>query len=203
VAGGEGRPGATNHEWMALRVDLTGGIDWEWTDDPSPGVDGILALDSTTGTDLVVAGVDSLPGKMEWRVVKLEEPSPPPPITRCTITAAPQMGQAPLTVVFGARIEGGTPSLVYSWEFGDGGTSNESAPRHTYTSEGTYKVILAVQDSAWSSANASATIEVSALSQPNPKPIPGFELPLLLASVFMAFMAVRACRLRPAGRGPS
>ena len=28
--------------------------------------------------------------------------------------------------------------MAYSWSFGDGGTSTEASPRHTYTAAGTY-----------------------------------------------------------------
>ena len=46
---------------------------------------------------------------------------------------------APLTVNFVANTPG---AIVYSWNFGDGGTSSAASPAHTYTSMGTYTVTL-------------------------------------------------------------
>ncbi len=38
------------------------------------------------------------------------------------------------------------PSLVYSWNFGDGASSSEKNPVHLYTTEGTYTVSLSISD---------------------------------------------------------
>ena len=54
----------------------------------------------------------------------------------------------------------GTSPLQYLWDFGDGNTSIETSPTHTYNAEGTFQVVLTVQNSAGSDT-ASATIEVS------------------------------------------
>jgi hypothetical protein len=40
--------------------------------------------------------------------------------------------------------EGG--ALSYYWDFGDGSTSAEASPEHTYSSEGTYEIVLTVTD---------------------------------------------------------
>ncbi|MEO3850324.1 PQQ-dependent sugar dehydrogenase [Streptomyces sp. B8F3] len=61
----------------------------------------------------------------------------------------PAYGHAPLTVNFssaGSKDLDGDP-LTYSWSFGDGGTSTEPNPSHTYTANGTYKATLTVRDS--------------------------------------------------------
>ena len=39
-----------------------------------------------------------------------------------------------------------TGATTYSWDFGDGNTSNEENPNHTYGSNGTYEVILTVSN---------------------------------------------------------
>lgn len=36
----------------------------------------------------------------------------------------------------------GTPGMTYSWTFGDGGTGTGANPTHTYTSNGTFNIIL-------------------------------------------------------------
>ncbi len=52
-------------------------------------------------------------------------------------------GEAPLTVQF--TDESTTPNIVsYQWSFGDGGTSSDANPSHTYTSEGLFDVSLTV-----------------------------------------------------------
>src|SRR5690606_29692085 len=35
---------------------------------------------------------------------------------------------------------------TYQWDFGDGGTSNDQNPAHTYSTNGTYYVVLTIQD---------------------------------------------------------
>lgn len=49
----------------------------------------------------------------------------------------------PATVAFQDKSTGTTP-LTYLWEFGDGATSTEVNPRHTYTRKGPYTVKLTV-----------------------------------------------------------
>jgi hypothetical protein len=60
-------------------------------------------------------------------------------------------GAAPLTVKFTDESTGDPKS--WSWDFGDGGTSAERNPTHTYTLPGTYTVTLTV-----STATDSATL---------------------------------------------
>ena len=54
-----------------------------------------------------------------------------------------QFGTAPLLVSFSDRTQGSLP-LNYLWEFGDGSTSSEQNPTHTYTGNGKYTVSLTV-----------------------------------------------------------
>jgi PKD repeat protein len=60
----------------------------------------------------------------------------PKPIFR----ASPITGPAPLTVKFQNFSTGN--SIRYLWDFGDGGTSVDMAPTHTYLEEGSYTVKL-------------------------------------------------------------
>lgn len=58
-------------------------------------------------------------------------------------------GAAPLTVKFTDASATGTATvLAYTWEFGDGGTSAERNPTHTYLASGLYAVSLTVQTTA-------------------------------------------------------
>ncbi len=55
-------------------------------------------------------------------------------------------GVAPLTVDFIDQSTSDRPIVAHEWEFGDGGTSTETNPHHTYEAEGTYDVTLTVTD---------------------------------------------------------
>ena len=59
---------------------------------------------------------------------------------KCSASAAPAGGGAPLLVQFAGTTNavGWVPAPAYSWSFGDGGTSTEASPLHTYTAAGTY-----------------------------------------------------------------
>ncbi len=63
---------------------------------------------------------------------------------KASFTAEPTSGPAPLTVQFTDKSTGNPTS--WSWDFGDGKTSTEQNPTHTYDSAGEYTVILTVSD---------------------------------------------------------
>ncbi|MDD5189265.1 MAG: NosD domain-containing protein, partial [Methanoregula sp.] len=53
-------------------------------------------------------------------------------------------GQAPLAVTFTSYLVGPGTVTSYAWDFGDGTTSTDKNPSHTYTTGGTYTVNLIV-----------------------------------------------------------
>jgi PKD repeat protein/Zn-dependent protease len=57
-----------------------------------------------------------------------------------------QTGSVPLRISFFDRSDGTLP-LQYLWNFGDGTTSSEMNPTHTYTANGKYTVTLTVKNS--------------------------------------------------------
>ncbi len=69
-----------------------------------------------------------------------------PPST-CTASANPTSGAAPLTVQFDGSVTGGCPEYTYLWNFGDGGTSAEQSPSHTYETVGDYAASVVITDS--------------------------------------------------------
>ncbi len=57
-----------------------------------------------------------------------------------------------------------TGNHTYSWSFGDGGTSTQSNPGHTYNQAGTYSVRLMIQDSLCSDS----IVKLVTVTNPNP-----------------------------------
>ncbi|WP_121745344.1 PQQ-dependent sugar dehydrogenase [Streptomyces sp. E2N166] len=71
-------------------------------------------------------------------------------------------GTAPLAVAFSAAgsSDADGDALTHAWDFGDGSTSTESDPSHTYTANGQYTATLKVTDTTGKSATASVRITV-------------------------------------------
>jgi PKD repeat protein len=64
-------------------------------------------------------------------------------LRRLVVSATPENGKAPLRVTFGATVNGGPP-VQWAWNFGDGNSSSESNPQHTYSMPGEYSGWLTV-----------------------------------------------------------
>ena len=64
----------------------------------------------------------------------------------CTAGASPTSGTAPLSVNFtsDSTVKNCTGTAAYSWDFGDGTTSEEQSSVHEYSADGTYYWSLAV-----------------------------------------------------------
>jgi len=81
-------------------------------------------------------------------------------------TASPASGFLPLTVSFRAYVSGGVAPYVFLWGFGDGTTSAEPEPTHTYRVAGSYQVVVTIWDSRGRAV--SETIRVGA-NEPPPR----------------------------------
>ena len=98
---------------------------------------GAGAANTTTKYDYVVAGGPA--------------PTPTPaPTIEVNFTANATAGPAPMAVRF-TDASGGSP-YHWWWQFGDGGTSTDANPVHTYTKAGTYTVNLSVWTATGSSS---------------------------------------------------
>ncbi len=73
----------------------------------------------------------------------------------------PTSGPVPLTVRFDGSVTGGCPEYTYDWNFGDGATSSDQNPSHTYTMEGNYFASLTVTDSKGNSSQSSVPVTAS------------------------------------------
>ncbi len=74
-------------------------------------------------------------------------------------SADPLTGEWPLKVQF-TDASTGTGPFTYKWDFGDGQTSTEQNPSHTYATVGTYAVTLKVT-SDWATDDATTAITVT------------------------------------------
>jgi PKD repeat protein len=84
-----------------------------------------------------------------------------PPLAQ--ISATPDTGEAPLIVQFNSSGSSDPDGSVvaYSWDFGDGNSSNLANPSYTYNTAGVYQVTLTVVDDRGATGSASLTVTVS------------------------------------------
>jgi len=80
------------------------------------------------------------------------------------IKSEPNKGYPPLEVSFEAEIKESEAShnngYEYSWNFGDGNTSNKEDPVHTYLDSGNFKVILKINNSCGKEKTAEKIINI-------------------------------------------
>jgi outer membrane protein OmpA-like peptidoglycan-associated protein len=70
-------------------------------------------------------------------------------------------GSVPLDVELMSSVTGGCPPYSYLWEFGDGTTSTEQNPRHTYATEGNYTASVTTTDAKGNTAVGSFAVKAS------------------------------------------
>jgi PKD repeat protein len=92
--------------------------------------------------------------------------SEPTPQLSVSASATPLSGNAPLNVSFSGFVSGGSPPYTYSWAFGDGGSSTQKDPSHTYSQPGSYTATFTARDNAAQQRSATVGITVSS-------PVPG------------------------------
>ncbi len=88
-------------------------------------------------------------------------PSGKPPVAAVSVVGS-SSGLAPLPVSFSSSgsFDPEKSALTYDWDFGDGSTSIEENPLHTYNTPGNYTASLVVKDSTGLSGAASTTVTV-------------------------------------------
>ncbi|HEY1357636.1 MAG TPA: PQQ-dependent sugar dehydrogenase [Thermoleophilaceae bacterium] len=125
---------------------------------------GGVDLELAPGTHhLVYVDIASFGGDGEVREI-VPTTGNTPPVARMTPADGASSTAAPLTVDFSASSSSdpdpGDSITSYHWTFGDGDSSTEESPSHTYTSQGSFTAKVIVTDSHGSSASAKAQITV-------------------------------------------
>ncbi|MBD3331153.1 PKD domain-containing protein [Candidatus Peregrinibacteria bacterium] len=118
---------------------------WDFGDGTSPklGSAKITHKFDTVGTyttTVEVIGADNSSDEAEILITVREIP-----LTAC-FTSVFEEGPAPLETTFDPGCSTGT-IIDYFWDFGDGSTSSQIKPKHTFDTAGTYTVKLEVSDS--------------------------------------------------------
>ncbi len=102
------------------------------------------------------------------------------------VIASPQIGNSPLNVQFSSTgsSDPDNNQLTYTWNFGDGTTSNQANPNHIYTNNGNnqvyYVVSLTVSDGSLIDI---AQVIITVNPQIIPPPVPGNEDPVAILSI--------------------
>lgn len=96
--------------------------------------------------------------KLEYIEVLIPEPTYDLPQANFTYVAKTA---DPMTIQFIDQSYGAT-NLTYLWSFGDGATSTDKVPAHTYGAVGTYAVTLTVTDGYSKTSTVTQSIEVPA-----------------------------------------
>jgi PKD repeat protein len=108
-----------------------------------------------TGTESCLVAMDAAKSA---EAIFLPENHPPV----ASPTGTPNTGSAPLLVQFTANAsDPDNDPITYSWNFGDGGTSNVANVSHTYFAADTYTASLTVSDGKGGSSSYSLTITVN------------------------------------------
>lgn len=128
-----------------------------------------------TATAYDASGIRESPYSNEIYVRPLASRSPDQ-LQVVNFSTANRTGEAPFSVDFNNTTEG--EITEWSWDFGDGATSNQSNPRHTYTEPGAYTVQLTVHGPGGTNSLLQAnfiTVEADATESPSAEDVPANE----------------------------
>jgi PKD repeat protein len=94
----------------------------------------------------------------------------PPVLLSTSFTYSPTSPQTSQQVSFTASASGGTGPYNFTWTFGDGATGTGTTLYHTYSTAGSYNVLLTAKDSSPSPQTASSQQTITVTSPPPPPP---------------------------------
>ncbi|MDH3724396.1 MAG: PKD domain-containing protein [Thermoleophilia bacterium] len=161
----------SNHAIRKITPDgtigtIAGGIGAGGTGDGNPASTAKL----NNPWSLAIASDGSLyVGTSDDRVRKITNELP-----AVVLSASDTAGVAPLPIAFTGTASSDPDGTVisYGWDFGDGTTSDESSPTHTYARPGSYAVTLTVMDDSGAEVTASNAVNVSEATTPVPARVP-------------------------------
>ncbi|MBW2995591.1 PKD domain-containing protein [Candidatus Woesearchaeota archaeon] len=150
--------------------DLT--YEWDFGDGATAGnQQNVVHSYNTPGTYPVVVTVRDSQGNTatatENIIIMLDNLAP-----SVVMTASPESGEAPLTVIFNAYgYDPEEDNLGYEWDFDDGSIAFGQTVIHTFNNENSYEVRVKVEDSYGNSDTAIKTINVGpGVVEPNMLP---------------------------------
>jgi len=92
----------------------------------------------------------------------------PPPMLTASFSYSPSSPQKGQQITFAASASGGTPAYSFRWNFGDSSTGTGASVTHTYSSAGTFVVILTVRDNGAPQQTATSQQSVTVTNSPPP-----------------------------------
>lgn len=117
---------------------------------------------AASGLELVALHLTDAYGDTEIPMVYVYVGPAAPPSAVARVTSGTAVVGEPVS--FEGIAAGGTGSYSYNWSFGDGGTSTDVSPAHTYFAPGNYTAVLEVTDTGDGAiAYAEANVTVFAL----------------------------------------
>jgi PKD repeat protein len=119
---------------------------------------------TTSGTYNVTLTVTDNDGLSSVASVSITVLPPPNQLPTAVLTASTTSGIAPLAITFSGSgsYDPDGQIAAYAWTFGDGSTSTAATPSKTYTTPGTYTVVLKVTDNRGGAATATTTVTIAA-----------------------------------------
>ncbi len=141
-----------NQRWIRT---LTFGADGRVTDVNFGTEQGVVQMVARPGGDLYLMNIRE--GKLKR--LRYTAAGNTPPVAQASASGA--SGSVPLTVRFtgGDSTDDDGDTLSYSWDFGDGNTSTEANPTHTYEEVSLYRARLTVTDTAGASNTDTVLVE--------------------------------------------
>jgi outer membrane protein OmpA-like peptidoglycan-associated protein len=125
-------------------------VSWSFGDNQTAAGASANHAFATPGTYTVTATASNRKGKStDTSTATVVVTNPPVPAQIVSIRASNNTPDTETAVTFSASVNGDTP-ISYAWNFGDGTTSSQASPSHTFAEPGTYTVQLNASNKAGS-----------------------------------------------------